>query len=385
MTNQNEDTKIKSTAAENAVGSNFSNQARKKTIVRLLLKTKFIRKNDQGSIPEPKILICNKKHKQSIKSTCLYVCYNEYMEIPLLQSQDWAGLQDRLGEKYFIKKGSNFRYLAILKDTPLGNYLYLPYGPVSSDVSGFKEAIKSLFNLATENNSIFIRIEPQDQRFIKYFPKNTKKTKDLNPKETWVLDLKNELDDKLPQRLVRYHKNAAKNGIKIIKSNDPNDIEKLITLQKNLAKKKGINTFSEEYLKTELAQPFATLYLVEYDNQETGKNEIIAAGLVFDDKTTRYNLQGAQSDNGRRLHATGILTIQLIKDAKEIGLKSFDFWGIAPEGAPKNHPWMGFTEFKKTFKGEQINYAGTYDIVLRPAKYRFYQLIRKINRLRRKV
>ena len=32
-----------------------------------------------------------------------------------------------------------------------------------------------------------------------------------------LLDLKNELDDKLPQRLIRYYKNAAKNGIKIIK------------------------------------------------------------------------------------------------------------------------------------------------------------------------
>ena len=121
------------------------------------------------------------------------------------------------------------------------------------------------------------------------------------------------------------------------------------------------------------------MYLVEYEK------EIVAAGLVFDDKTTRYNLQGAQSEKGRKLHATGILTIQLIYDAKEKGLKTFDFWGIAPENAPKNHPWAGFTGFKKTFKGEQINYAGTYDIVVKPVKYRLYQLTRKINRLLRKV
>ena len=111
---------------------------------------------------------------------------------------------------------------------------------------------------------------------------------------------------------------------------------------------------------------------------------MIAAGLVFDDDTTRYNLQGAQSDEGRKLHATGILTIKLILDAKAKDLKIFDFWGIAPEGAPADHPWAGFTNFKKTFAGYEKDYAGTYDIVLSPAKYKAYGLLRKINRARHK-
>ena len=106
--------------------------------------------------------------------------------------------------------------------------------------------------------------------------------------------------------------------------------------------------------------------------------------MVFDDRTTRYNLQGAQSEQGRKLHATGILTIQLILDAKSKNLKTFDFWGIAPENASKNHPWAGFTNFKKTFVGMEVDYAGTYDIILKPAKYRLYQLFRKLNRLVRK-
>ena len=302
------------------------------------------------------------------------------MNIPLLQSKAWEKLQQDLSENTFIHQGTDYQFLAILKNTPLGNYLYVPYGPVATDKTSFKAAIKALTILADQTESIFIRVEPQNPGFISSFPKNTHKSTDLNPTETWILDLKNgELKDKLPERLVRYHKNAAKNGLTITTSHNPEDIKYLLKLQTSLAKKKGINTFSKEYLKTELAQPFATLYLVEYEK------EIVAAGLVFDDKTTRYNLQGAQSEKGRKLHATGILTIQLIYDAKEKGLKTFDFWGIAPENAPKNHPWAGFTGFKKTFKGEQINYAGTYDIVVKPVKYRLYQLTRKINRLLRKV
>lgn len=310
------------------------------------------------------------------------------MNSKITQSEAWQKLQNDLGEKSFYEKKGNYEYLAILKSTPVGNYLYLPYGPVYSDKNGFKEAYNSLKRLASENEAIFIRVEPTDPEFIKYAPKNTKKSTDLNPKETWILDLKgtdDELKERLPSRLLRYYKNAEKNGISIETSKNPDDIHYLLDLQKALAEKKGINTFSESYLKTELAQPFSTLYIVKYQNPETGKQEIAAAGLVFDDETMRYNLQGAQTEQGRKLHATGILTIRLIMDAKARNLELFDFWGIAPEGAPKSHPWAGFTNFKKTFAGYEEDYAGTYDIVEKPSKYKLYQVTRKINRLLRRA
>lgn len=306
------------------------------------------------------------------------------MQIPITQSKAWQKLQDDLGETSFLVESPDFQHLAILKKTPVGNYLYLPYGPVAKDKVSFNKALKALQTLAKENSAIFIRVEPQLAGAAKFLPPTAKKSKDLNPKETWVLDLTGNddaLKQKLPSRLLRYYKSASKKGITIETSHEPADIHYLLDLQKVLASEKGISTFSEDYLKTELAQPFATLYLVRYCD----KGEVIAAGLVFDDQTTRYNLQGAQNDQGRKLHATGILTIQLILDAKAKNLKSFDFWGIAPEGAPANHPWVGFTNFKKTFAGQEIDYAGTYDIILNPTKYRLYQLTRKLNRLLRRV
>lgn len=309
------------------------------------------------------------------------------MNTPITQSKAWQALQDALGEVSYREEGSGYQYLAIFKEAKMANYFYLPYGPVTKDRRSFENAIKSLKNLASKKNVSFIRIEPQDPETIDYFPEKTVKSHDLNPKETWVLDLKGtdeELKQKLPSRLLRYYRNMAKNSLSIKTSHDPEDIKYLTKLQNSLAKEKGINTFSEKYLKTELAQPFSTLYYVQYRDLETGKEAIVAAGLVFDDKTTRYNLQGAQNEIGRKLHATGILTIQLILDAKAKGLKTFDFWGIAPEGAPENHPWAGFTNFKKTFAGHEVKYAGTYDIILDPTRYRLYQSLRRINRFVRR-
>ena len=308
------------------------------------------------------------------------------MNVPITQSEAWQMLQNDLNVESFIEKNNDYQYLALLNHTPTGNYLYLPYGPVADTSDSFKSALDSLKTLAENHDCIFIRIEPMNHSLEKHLPKSAVKTKDLNPKETWLLDLNGtdeELHEKLPSRLFRYYKNHEKNGITIKQSKNEEDIKILLNLQKALANQKHINTFSEEYLKTELKQPFATLYIVRYDNPETNKQEIVAAGLVFDHEGTRYNLQGAQSEQGRKLHATGILTIQLILDAKAKGLKTFDFWGIAPENAPEDHPWQGFTAFKKTFKGYEKDYTGTYDIVIKPTKYRLYKSLRKINRLRK--
>lgn len=306
------------------------------------------------------------------------------MEIPITQSSQWESLQNDLNEPCFFREEKHYQYLAIKKSTPLGPYLYLPYGPVADSVKDFHTALATVTTLAREEHAIFIRIEPQNPQFIAAFPKSAKKSHDLNPKETWVLDLTGTDEDfkaKLPSRLLRYHRNMAKSNLSIETSKNPNDIRRLLDLQRALAKEKNINTFSEDYLKTELSQPFATLYLVRYQNPETKKSEVVAAGLVFDHDKTRYNLQGAQNDQGRKLHATGILTIQLINDARAKKLTKFDFWGIAPEGASSTHPWAGFTNFKKTFGGYEVDYAGTYDIVIQPTRYKLYQILRKIRRL----
>lgn len=307
------------------------------------------------------------------------------MNVPITQSEMWHKLQQDLNETSYLTTEKDYQYLAILKTTPVGKYLYLPYGPVAETKQGMKAAFHSLKSLANKENAIFIRVEPQEKGIVpdlKFIP-----TRDLNPKETWLLDLSGtdeELKKKLPSRLLRYHRNAEKNGIKIVESHDPEDIKHLLKLQTALAKEKGINTFEEKYLKTEAAQPFSTIYLVEYTSPETKKTDIVAAGMVFDDKTTRYNLQGAQNDQGRKIHATGILTIQLILDAKKKKLKTFDFWGIAPEGAPANHPWAGFTNFKKTFAGYEKDYFGTHDLILSKPKYYLYNALRSLNLLIRR-
>ena len=94
-------------------------------------------------------------------------------------------------------------------------------------------------------------------------------------------------------------------------------------------------------------------------------------------------MQSAANNSYKNLPSTVAVLTSAIFDAKEKGIKYFDFWGIAPDDAPSDHPWAGFTKFKKSFGGEAVHYAGTYDIILKPAKYKLYQFIRKIHLLLR--
>ena len=334
------------------------------------------------------------------------------MNIPILQTKNWQNFQTDLGETTFFEKNQYFQYLAIKKSTPFGNYLYLPYGPVAETQKNFQKSLDSLLKLAQKTSAFFIRIEPQNPifaDFLQNFSKNRSKAEksaqiikkiqkstDLNPKDTWILDLQDDEKTLIKNfsQGTRTRFNQFKNkGISVEISQNPADLNFLIDFQKKLAKVKKINTFSENYLKTELAQNFSTLYLVKLtendeDDEKNQKSEkIIAASLFFDDDETRYYMQSAAdiSPEFRKLPATVALLTTAIFDAKAKNLKFFDFWGIAPENAPKNHPWSGFTEFKKSFGGQEKSYCGDYDLILNPKKYSAYSLLRKLHRQIRKL
>lgn len=261
--------------------------------------------------------------------------------------------------------------------------------------NSLQKALRALRTLAEAQSAYFIRIEPTvalDAADIASAAKNcalkTKKTKDLDPHYTWVLDLtapEEEILKNMESRKVRYWKNAEKKGIKIRTTKNPKEITILTNFLKNLGKKDKFIPQTEQHLKNQLKSgDFATLYIADYEDPETGKTFPIAAALVYDYEDTRYYAHAATDFEHRNFQAGSILLIQMILDAKNQGKTIFDFWGIT-KSEDKNHPWYHFTQYKKSFGGREIEYAGTYDLILNPVKYRLYELARKANRLTRKI
>ena len=324
------------------------------------------------------------------------------MKPSILQTADWENFQKSLGETTFFEKTADYQFLAIKKPTPLGTYLYLPYGPYIRQKNASKAAYEAVLALAEREDAFFIRIEPQSAENASHWLKQpiAKKSHDLSPAHTLVLDLtpdKDAIIAGMKQNNRNLFRNYAKKGLKVRTSRDKNDLKTLVKLQKPVASRQHIIPPDYDYLEKLLDQPYTKLYLVDYtpvstpadssstDTPTSSTPKTIAASLIADYAGTRYYLQAAADDNLRKLSAGTVLVAQMIADAKDAGLKAFDFWGISPEGASPNHPWYGFTKFKKSFGGTPVEYAGTYDLVLKPAKYRAYQLLRKANRVRRRI
>lgn len=307
----------------------------------------------------------------------------------LLQSHDWEKYSKSQGYQTFWRDGDGYQLLALLYHTPLGNYLYCPYGPLltgSDPEQSMANALDALHSLAREVNAFFVRIEPlipfsADQMHHWGFVKSH----DLDPAHTWVLDLTQPTDSLLAgieKTKVRHHRNHQKKGLVIRTTTDPEQITILASLLQGVGQRDHFTPQDADHLKGQLAAGFATLYIAEYTPEGSTQPIPIAASLVYDYGGTRYYAHAATDDNYRKLMAGTVLLVQMILDAKDTGAHTFDFWGITTSSDP-SHPWYGFTQYKKSFGGHQVDYSGTWDLPLRKLRYRLYQLLRKLNRSRR--
>ncbi len=345
------------------------------------------------------------------------------MKTHFMQSKTWEDYEKLEKNLTFRLTDKDFDCLVIEKPTPFGSYFFLPYGPaltttkpeksatatstqpqiddkqsISVAKNSLQKAIKSLLSHENADNAVFMRIEPtfpfkasDIASAAKSVDKNLKvvKTKDLDPKYTWVLDLEKNTEDELlknmESRKVRYWRNAEKKGITLRTSQNPEDITILTNFLKNLGEKDNFTPQDENHLRGQLKSgDFATLYIADYIDPETKKTAPIAAALIYDYDGVRYYAHAATDFEHRKFQAGSIILIQMILDAKKQGQKIYDFWGIT-KSEDKNHPWYHFTQYKKSFGGREVAYAGTYDIVINPVKYRLYHLARRGNRFFRKL
>ena len=149
---------------------------------------------------------------------------------PLLQTEAWQKLQTTIGEETFFESKKDYQFLAIKKAVPGGSYLYVPYGPCFKSKEGAKSAREALEALAESQGAYFIRIEPQDAESASEWLRSCIKSKDLNPAETWRLDLTASEDEILKNfsfnNRNRY-RNHRKKGVEIKTSKNSDDLDAL--------------------------------------------------------------------------------------------------------------------------------------------------------------
>lgn len=302
-----------------------------------------------------------------------------------LQSRPWAQFQQRLGRRIFQSEGPGYNYLAILERNAIGPYLYCPYGPVATDPPAFAAAMDSLRALAGLQRARYIRVEPVagglaptvdateaalGHAGLRRAPRN------IQPAQSWLVDLRppeKEILGAMKSTNRNLHRNIGKKGVTFTSSNDPGDIGILLTFLHQTAGESGFKPQEDHYLRNAahalMPGGDATLYVARLEDLPIG------AALVYDSDDTRTYAHAAIDRAHRKLSAGIPLVVRMMLDAKAKGLQTFDMWGIAPDDEPE-HPWAGFSYFKKSFGGAAVQYPGTWDLPMNKTAYAAYQLSR---------
>jgi peptidoglycan pentaglycine glycine transferase (the first glycine) len=309
----------------------------------------------------------------------------EHHPTQFCQSGAWSEFQKLLGRQYFFIKNDAGQALVIKNDLPGGqNYLFSPQGPILKKwgQDSFLALTEEVKKIAQEQRSIFWRFEPLMVDNWEIRITNLIKTKDIQPPQTIILDLfqsEAELLVKMHQK-TRYNiRLAEKHGIKV-REGAREEIEKFIFLTHQTSNRNNFHSHPDSYYRKLMAlskQNFANfsvkLFLAEY------KDKVLVANLVifFGDMVTY--LHGASSDEDKNLMAPHLLQWETIRMAKNLGFRYYDFWGVDEE------KWPGVTRFKKGFSEEITKYPGTFDLIFNPTQYKIYQIIRVLNRFRRRL
>ncbi|MDP2944633.1 MAG: peptidoglycan bridge formation glycyltransferase FemA/FemB family protein [bacterium] len=314
-----------------------------------------------------------------------------------LQSWRWGEILKAEGAKVLrvgarLTGGEILAAATIIKKPLAGGYAYWysPRGAVfKPDLA--EEKRRGIENFLYEeikkidSSAIFLRIEPKeleepgkDALTTGNGLKNAsgrfkiKKTLDLQPGQTLILDLadsEEELLKRLRQK-TRYNISlAAKKGVEI-KEGSAADFSEFWRLLNLTGARDNFRLHGAEHYRNLLApSDFIKLFLASYN----GKN--IAAGLFcfWGDRATY--LHGASDNEFRNVMAPYLLQWSVIKKAKEGGYRYYDFYGISDK------KWPGVTRFKLGFGGRTENYPGTYDVIFHPVLYGLYEFTRKLRRL----
>jgi lipid II:glycine glycyltransferase (peptidoglycan interpeptide bridge formation enzyme) len=271
-----------------------------------------------------------------------------------------------------------------------GKFLYLPYGPKLdfSDkelLGGFNEF---LVGLARREKADFVRVAP----FLEDNEESRKLFRDLGyrpapmhvlAETTWILDL-DEDEETLMKNMRQTTRNlirrGEREGVEIRMSTDEAAIDRLVELLDETARRHHFTPFSKKYIQGELDAFKDADEVKVFEAYFEG--EMVSSAIIFFYGDTAVYRHSASSSRRIKCQPTYFLQWNVIREAKRRGIKHYNFWGIAPEGASKKHPFYGITVFKTGFGGYKKDLLHCQDLPINK-KYWLNWFIETLRRLKR--
>ena len=275
-------------------------------------------------------------------------------------------------------------YVGQVETAKRGTYMAIAGGPIM-DWSN-KKLREAVFNdikeQAEKNKCVFVLIRPQ----IVENDKNRALFKQLGLRPApmylsveyaGILDISKSEEEILAgasQGLRRKIRKAQKNDITVTTSTDPKDIKTFYKIQLETAARQKFVEFSEDFLRKQF-EAFAKYDEVKLYTAKLG-DEILAQNfMIFYGNEASYHY-GVSTDLGTKYSGAPLLHMQAMRDARERGIKRYNFWGITAEDDTK-HRFYGVSQFKRSFGVEELIYLHAHDLVIKPAQYKLTYLLEK--------
>lgn len=282
----------------------------------------------------------------------------------LWQSKNWEQFERARGHDTLRVEG----VLIVVRKTLFGkSFFEIPRANMRTVADEFWGQLKKE---AEKHGAIFSRVFPVDLKgevplFLKEgageISIRTKNVPEIFPENTLVIDLTQSEEDILADMKSKGRYNirlAEKKGVEVVASDDVEAFYQL--LQETTAR----DDFSghPEAVYRKMLESFGDngfLLLAKYEGV------VIAGGIFLFHEGTATYYYGASGNAHRNVMAPYLVQWNAMQEAKKRGCEWYDFLGIAPDNAAKEHRLSGVSEFKEKFGGVRHQYAPAFEIVHR--------------------
>jgi lipid II:glycine glycyltransferase (peptidoglycan interpeptide bridge formation enzyme) len=316
------------------------------------------------------------------------------VEQHFLQQEPWGEFQRALGREVIEKSGDGWSYLAIVERGKFTKRLYCPYGPTAENAVVLQNALDNLKDEAKQRKLDFVRVEPivdgEDGVIAELSTLGYRKGQHVQPEDTALVDVDLETDDEIAakthKRIRSHWRKCLREGLVIRQSNDPQDVEIFLDMIHDVSNRTHMSPHEDDYFRLMAKVLFprgcAGMLIGSFtETSEYGKSENAASLIYFKNKSTVYYAHAGSYTKYRKLSPATAVLLELLFFARTDGCKTVDMYGIAPENAPADHPWNGFTEFKIRYGAKRKHYLGTWE---KPVggllKHMKYGLFSKLNK-----
>lgn len=318
-------------------------------------------------------------------------------EANFLHSWQWGEFQATRG-RTILRRGVYIDneligvYTGHIEPARRGKHIEIAGGPIIDwqNISAIEALFADIKQQAKLEKVVFVRIRPQledssDNRAVFAKLGLKKAPMYLSVELAGVLDISKPEDEILAgmrQSLRRTIRKAQKNNIDIETSTDPADIGKFYDIQLATAKRHNFVAFSKSFLEKQFAafanNKNAVLYTAKHDGEILAQNF-----MIFYGNEASYHY-GVSTELGTKLSSAPLLHLRAMADARERGIKRYNFWGIVEEDDTK-HRFYGVSVFKRGFGVSELHYLPAHDIIINKLRYQKTRLIETARRKHRHV